>query len=136
MSMDTPVKTVETWLKSLDESLLRYVKEFKRLDFKNIKTLKFFTADDFDEFEVPPSSVHRRMIMNAVAKLQTPNSKLGLCTGEKGHKLNVLEPKRLSYVASENFDMFCGDDQENEFMYKDPAELMLDELEVRIHCTF
>lgn len=67
---------VESWLKSMDESVLRYVGDFKRLDFHNIKTIKFFNADDFDEFEIAPSTVHRRMIMNAVAKLQTPHAKL------------------------------------------------------------
>ena len=111
MSMNTPVKTVETWLKSLDESLLRYVMDFKRLDFKNIKTLKFFTADHFDDFKVSPSSVHRRMWLNFRHQIL----KLVLCTSEKGQKLNALEPKKLSYVASENFDIFDDEDQQGEF---------------------
>jgi hypothetical protein len=62
--------TVEWWLKSMDESMLRYVGEFKRLDFHNIKTIKFVNADDFDEFEVAPSTVHRRMIMDADTALK------------------------------------------------------------------
>jgi hypothetical protein len=76
-------------------------------------TIKFFNADDFDEFEVAPSTVHRRMIMKAVAKLQTPHSKLGWSGNEK--KQNVFEPKKLSFVAGNTF------------------ELMLDELEVSMH---
>lgn len=130
--MDTPVKSVECWLKALDDSMMKYVPDFKKLDFKNIKTLKFFTADDFDEFEVAPSAVHRRMIMNGVAKLQTPNSKLGLsfATGnaERGNRSkSSLEPKKLSFVADDRFE----EPNDNEpFTYKSPAELMLDDLEV------
>jgi hypothetical protein len=75
----------------MDESMLRYIGEFKRLDFHNIKTIKFVNADDFDEFEVAPSTAHRRMIMNAVAKLQTSHSKLGWSGNEK--KQNILSPQ-------------------------------------------
>jgi hypothetical protein len=50
MNMGTPHNrstscTVESWVKSMDESKLRYVGDFKRLDFHNIKTIKFFNAD-------------------------------------------------------------------------------------------
>jgi hypothetical protein len=103
----------------------------KRLDFHNIKTIKFVNADDFDEFEVAPSTVHHRMIMNAVAKLQIPHSKLGWSGNEK--KQNVFEPKKLSFVAGNTFDDDDEEGEQQQFVYKSPAELMLDELEVSMH---
>ena len=87
----------------MDESKLRYAGDFKRLDFHNIKTIKFFNADDLDEFEVAPSTVHRRKIMNTVAKLQTPHSKLGWSGNEK--KQNVFEPKKLSLSPATHLRM-------------------------------
>ena len=113
--------TVESWLKSMDESMLRYVGDFKRLDFHNIKTIKFFNVDDFDEFEVAPSTVHRRMIMNAVAKLQTPHSKLRWRGNEQ--KQNVFEPKKLFFVAGNTFDDDDEEGEQQQFVYKSPAEL-------------
>ena len=133
MNMGTPNNrstscTVESWLKSMDESMLRYVGDFKRLDFHNIKTIKFFNADDFDEFQVAPSTVHHRMIMNSVAKHQTPHSNLGWSGNEK--KQNVFEPKKLSRVAGNTFDDDDEEGEQQQFVYQSPAELMLDELEV------
>ena len=111
--------------------MLRYIGEFKRLDFHNIKTIKFVNADDFDEFEVAPSTVHRRMIMNAVDKLQTSHSKLGWSGNEK--KQNVFEPPKLSFVAGNTIDDDDEEGEQQQFVYKSPAELMLDELEVKMH---
>ena len=111
--------------------MLRNVGEFKRLDFHNIKTIKFVNADDFDEFEVAPSTVHRRMIINAVANLQIPHSKLGWSGNEK--RQNVFEPKKLSFVADNTFDDDVEEGEQQQFVYKSPAELMLDELEVSMH---
>ena len=111
--------------------MLRCVGDFKRLDFHNIKTIKFFNADDFGEFQVAPSTVHHRMIMNAVAKHQKPYSKLGLSGNDK--KQNVFEPKKLSFVAGNTFDDDDEEGEQQQFVYKSPAELMLDELEVSMH---
>ena len=110
--------------------MLKYLADFKRLDFENVKTLKFFTQEDFDEFRVSPSAVHKRMIINAVSKLQSPQSKLGLFS-DSANKQNKLQPKKLSYVAEDSFeqDKESEDDQE-EFLYQSPAELLLKELQV------
>jgi hypothetical protein len=115
----------------MDESMLRYVGDFKRMDFHNIKTIQFFNADDFDKFEVARSKVHRRMIMNAVAKLQTPHSILGWSGNEK--KQNVFKPKKLSFVAGNTFDDDDEEGEQQQFMYRSTAELMLDGLEVSMH---
>ena len=136
MNMGTPnnrstLCTVESWLKSMDESMLRYVGDFKRLDFHNIKTITFFNADVFDEFEVAPSKVHRRMIINAVFKPQTPHSKLGWSRNE--NKQNVFKPTKLSSVAGNTFDDDDEEGEQQQFVYRSPAELMLDELEVSMH---
>jgi hypothetical protein len=49
----------------MDESMLRYVGDFKRFDFHNIKPIQFFNADDFDA---------------AVVRLPTKDNFLGLKT--------------------------------------------------------
>jgi hypothetical protein len=99
----------------MDESMLRYVGDFKRLDFHNIKTIKFFNADNFDEFQVAPSTVHHRLIMNAVAKHQTPHSKLGWSGNEK--KQNVFELKKLSFVAGNTFHDDDEEGEQQQFVY-------------------
>ena len=125
------LSSVESWLKSLDNSMLRYTEDFRKLDFNNTKTLKFFKNEDFENFSVKPSTAHRRMIINAVAKLQTPQSKLGL--EDEPRRRNVLEPRKLSYVADHLFreDQAESEDDAPEFVYQSPTELMLQELKVR-----
>ena len=125
------LSSVESWLKSLDNSMLRYTEDFRKLDFNNTKTLKFFKNEDFENFSVKPSTAHRRMIINAVAKLQTPQSKLGL--EDEPRRRNVLEPRKLSYVADHLFreDQTESEDDAPEFVYQSPTELMLQELKVR-----
>ena len=72
------VKSVTEWLNDIDPMLDRYVGDFVRLDFTNTNSFKYFTSADFALFYVPVSAAHRRMIINSVAKLQTPKSKLSL----------------------------------------------------------
>ena len=69
------------------------------------------------------------MIMNAVAKLQKPHSKLGWSGNEK--KQNVFEPKKVSFVAGNTFDDDDEKGEQQQFVYKSPGELMIDELEGR-----
>jgi len=48
-------------------------------------------------------------------------------------KQNVFEPKKLSFVAGNTFDDDDEEGEQQQFVYKSPAELMLDELEVSMH---
>lgn len=47
--------------------------------------MRFLCQSDFKKFEVYPRDLQKRMILNAVAMLQTPNSKKGL-----GHPKHVM----------------------------------------------
>ena len=72
------------------------------------------------------------MLINGVAKLQTPRSKLGLSPdNEKETRMNILAPKQLSYIPE---DSFVRDDNDNQtaFKYQSPVEIMLQELKVSI----
>ena len=122
----TPAKSVEQWLISLDSSLSRYVfaYEFRSLDYCNTNSIKYFVTQEFDNFKVKPSNAHRRMILNAVAKMQTPTSRLGL--DPPSPKTNGLAPRRLDYSSDGEY----GQKQDNfEFVYKSPVEIMMGELE-------
>ena len=112
---------VKRWLRDIDPILDRYLEDFTRLDFSSTNSLKFFSASDFALFRVPVSAVHRRMILNGVAKLQTPQSKLGWDSENVEesvkNKETALKPRQLD---------FCGDKvqelESNTFMYKSPGE--------------
>lgn len=135
----TPSKTdiIGVWLVNMDRSMIKYKKDFINQDFTSMAAMKFFTNEDFEGFNTQPSSVHRRMILNAVAKLQTPNSKLGWetladCgprqTSTSEALRRSLSPKRLPFQSDKS-----------SFKYKSPIELMLTEVEVRIRlftCNF
>jgi hypothetical protein len=73
----TPVKqgevSIENWLVGIDSILLKYAPEFRKLDIVNRNCVKFMRPRDFDKFRI--SSVHRRMILHEVEKLQTPGPK-------------------------------------------------------------
>ena len=97
------VKSVTEWLNDIDPMLDRYVGDFVRLDFTNTNSIKYFTFVDFALFYVPVSAAHRCMIINSVAKLQTPKSKLGLenmplQTNETMQPYDrTLQPKQLNF---------------------------------------
>lgn len=48
-------------------------------------------------------------------------------------KQNVFEPKELSFVDGNTFDDDDEEGEQQQFVYKSPAELMLGELEVSMH---
>jgi hypothetical protein len=134
-SKDAPVYT-RTWLKSIDSSLLRYEEDLLKLDYTNITCLKFLTSVDLEQFQVKPSAVHRRMLINGVAKLQTPKSKLGLesPSRELPPKLGLesasreLPPKQLQFQESGIVDVE-NERSNNDFIYESPSELMIKDLE-------
>ena len=117
---------VEVWLRKIDASLVKYLDDFIDLDFTNTNTLKFFVPDDFLRFKTQVSEVHRRMIVNGIAKLQTPMSKAGLDQLEPGPRSNNLKPKQL--FSDEHDDNI----EDVEFTYKSPAEMMIADSEEKI----
>lgn len=98
--METRVLSIRTWLSGIDSSLLKYQDDFEKLDFINGNCVNFLCQSDFTKFEVYPSDLHQRMILNAVAKLQTPNSKKGL---EHVQETRWLAPQKL-YDESNSTD--------------------------------
>ncbi|KAK3107521.1 hypothetical protein FSP39_016499 [Pinctada imbricata] len=124
MENKTPAKTVESWLIGLDASLSRYANDFRSLDYCNTNTIKYFVAQEFENFTIKPSNAHRRMLLNAVAKMQTPTSRLGLDSPMP----RTLIPRRLDYSSDGDYGT-TQIESEPGFVYKSPVELMLSELE-------
>ena len=134
MAANTSVLSIEKWLESIDASLKKYSADFARLDFVNTNSVKYFNSTDFALFRVPVSEAHRRMIINNVAKLQTPRSKLGLeevakATEPPTTKQNTLQPKKLQYEECRPSEDFGDNDAEVNFSFKSPSELMLSEIQ-------
>lgn len=131
--METRVSCIRTWLNGIDSSLLKYQDDFEKLDFINSNCVKFLCQSDFKKFEVYPSDLHQRMILNAVAKLQTPNSKKGL---EHVQEARRLAPQKLfdernssDFGWDENKGNGSASPSWSDFEYKSPTELMMTELE-------
>ena len=69
--------SVEDWLTELDSSLKIYASFFSDLGFTSTKMLKFLKLKDLQKMPVTMPALHRRMILNAVLKMNTPESKIG-----------------------------------------------------------
>ena len=68
--------SVEDWLTELDSSFKVYASFFSDLGFTSVKMLKFLKLKDLQKMPVTMPAPHRRMILNAVLKMQTPESKV------------------------------------------------------------
>jgi hypothetical protein len=66
--------SIEEWLTSIDVALLKYATDFRRLDIVDKHAVQFMRSRDFEKFNVPVSSVHRRMLVYEIEKLQSPKS--------------------------------------------------------------
>ena len=67
--------SVEKWLNELDLGLLVYADNLKQLGFCSVKMIKFLKLKDLQKMQCTIPAPHGRMILNAVSKLQTPESK-------------------------------------------------------------
>ena len=105
MAANTSVLSIEKWLEGIDASLKKYSADFARLDFVNTNSVKYFNSADFALFRVPVSEAHRRMIINNVAKLQTPRSNLGL---EDVAKATEPTPSKILF-SPKNYSMKSTD---------------------------
>lgn len=102
--------SVEEFLSELDPELEKYAPYLRELGFTSNTMLKFLKLKDLEDIACIVPTAHRRMILNAVAKIQSPESKLLIespCSEDKPKKKiktdeNVsntsessLEPKKL-----------------------------------------
>ena len=139
-------KTISEFLSMIDPVLLKYTADFNRLDFINEATMKFFRARDFDKFSVSERTVHKRMIFNAVAKLQTPQSHLGIerhgeekspFGAEAGNRQNTttrekILPKKLFTSQYDVQEKQSNPDEDlffDNYHYQTPQELSLQAME-------
>ena len=67
--------SVEKWLSELDPGLAVYAEHLKELGFSSDKMIKFLKLKDLQKMPCAIPAPHRRMILDAVSKLQTPDSK-------------------------------------------------------------
>ena len=67
--------SLEDWLCELDAQFVVYAPHLKELGFNFKKMMKFLKLKDFMKIPCKIPAPHRRMIMNAVLKMQTPESK-------------------------------------------------------------
>ena len=68
-------KTVEEFLEELEPELEKYAKPLRDLGFTTTSMLKFLKLKDLQSIPMIIPAPHRRMILNAVSKLQSPSSR-------------------------------------------------------------
>jgi hypothetical protein len=71
-------KSVEKFLSELDPELKKYAPYLRKMGFTSNTMLTFLKLKDLQGIECIVPTVHRRMLLNAVAKLQSPESKLAI----------------------------------------------------------
>ena len=64
--------SVERWLNDLHTGLAIYASFLNDLGFNSLEMLKFLKLKDLKKMPCTMPASHRRMILNAVLKLQTP----------------------------------------------------------------
>lgn len=67
---------MKDWLCELDAQFVVYAPHLKELGFNSRKMMKCLKLTDFVKTPCKIPAPHRRMIMNAVLKMQTPESKV------------------------------------------------------------
>ena len=101
--------SVKEWLTELDSSLKIYASFFSDLGFTSINMLKFLKLKDLQKMPVTMPAPHRRMILNAVLKMNTPESKVeqkidtpdsgetyeSMRKKKRGENTSNLEPRKL-----------------------------------------
>ena len=104
-------KYVEEFLLELDPELEKYAPYLRKMGFTSNTMLRFLKLKDLQDIACVVPMAHRQMILNAVAKMQSPESKLAIespccdnkpfcdipenATGESSSRSGTLEPKKL-----------------------------------------
>ena len=94
--------SVEEWLGDLDSQFIVYAPHLMEMGFTSSKMMKFLKLKDLMKMPCNIPAPHRRMILNAVSKLQTPESKA---------KENVDTPDSDDHVISKKQkkeNLCCG----------------------------
>ena len=68
-------RSIENFFEDIDADLARYAAEFRRNGFTSDKTMKYWREEDFNTLTVDVPPGHRRLILNMVSKLRTPEMK-------------------------------------------------------------
>ena len=95
--------SVEKWLSELDPGLAVYEDNLKELGFSSDKMIKFLKLKDLQKMQCAMPAPHRRMILNAVSKLQTPESKYKGDIETPDSEDEGIKRRRKESVSNNNF---------------------------------
>ena len=68
-------QTIEEFLFSIDEDLLKYADSFRKHGFTNSSTMKYIQDNDLTSLIAMPEG-HKRLILNVISKLRSPDTLL------------------------------------------------------------
>ena len=63
---------IETFFTRIDRDLLQYARAFRKLGFTSSQTMKYWQEEDFENLDIDVPEGHRRLILNMITKLRTP----------------------------------------------------------------
>lgn len=66
---------IETFFRRIDNDLVQYADVFRQLGFTSSQTMKYWREEDFGNLQVNVPEGHRRLILNMITKLRTPEVK-------------------------------------------------------------
>ena len=66
---------IEDFFEEIDPDLLKYASAFCKCGFSSSVTMKYWCEQDFQNLEVEVPEGHRRLILNMVTKIRTPELK-------------------------------------------------------------
>ena len=66
---------IEDFFEEIDPDLLKYASAFRKCGFSSSITMKYWREQDFQNLEVEGPEGHRRLILNMVTKIRTPELK-------------------------------------------------------------
>ena len=71
-------KSIESFLSEIDEDLVAYAPFLRELGFTSNQSIKFLKDNNLQSVGIVIPPGHKSLLKNAIVKLQTPKSKLGL----------------------------------------------------------
>lgn len=97
-NQDNLRRSVEEFLSDLEPELVKYATSLRDLGFTSANMLRFLKLKDLENIPCAIPAPHRRMILSAVAKLQSPESKA--CQIESPSSEELIRKRRKT--AKEN----------------------------------
>ena len=110
------------FLLSLDEDLLVYEEELKKRGFTSSATLKYIRENNLEEMNMAEG--HKRLLMNAVSKLQSPQAQQ-ITTKECDNMMSKSKKKRRISYATSNINKPSSPSSEQPFIDSDEEERQL-----------